>query len=69
MTLVAALCEQYGWPHDFWRRMGWRELRLWMRELREQREHASRGHLAAPGSWDGAEHDEFWARNRGRRRR
>lgn len=73
MPLLAALAQHYGWPHDFWRvtparprGMGWRELRLWLRELRSQHERAAAGTRTSPGSWAGAEHDPFWQRARGR---
>lgn len=66
MSLLAALAEHFGWPHDFWRRMGWREMRLWLREMRDQRDVRAHGARTAPHTWAGAEADPFWQRARGR---
>lgn len=66
MSLLAALAEHYHWPHDFWRRMGWRELRLWLGELRATRERQISGARTAPGSWAGAHADPFWQQARSR---
>lgn len=32
-VLIAALAQEFKWPHDFWRRMGWREFHTWVRSL------------------------------------
>lgn len=36
-TLIAGMAQAFSWPHDFWRRMGWREFRVWVRALHDLR--------------------------------
>jgi len=38
VALVADLAAEFSWPHDFWRRMGWRELNAWAAEVGRRRE-------------------------------
>lgn len=33
---MSELALFYHWPHDYWRRIGWFEFRLWLREMRRQ---------------------------------
>lgn len=68
--MISDFCETYGWPPNFWRRMGWRELRAWTRQLVALRERRHRQHTTSPHSWAGREHDGWWQeqdRKRGRR--
>lgn len=62
--MLDALCSHYHWPHDFWRRMGWRELRSWLGAMRRAREAQASAVVTAPGSWSGAEGDPFWQQAR-----
>lgn len=61
------LCRTYGWPPDFWRRMGWREFWAWVRECRRIREAEARAHTADPNTWKGAQNDPWWAEMRKKR--
>lgn len=67
--MISDFCETYGWEPGFWRRMGWRELRAWTRQLVALRERRHRQHTTSPHSWAGREHDGWWQeqdRKRGR---
>jgi len=59
--VIGALCEHYHWPPDFWRQMGWRELRAWLRELNRSARRRREGSRTHPDSWAGKEGDPFWA--------
>lgn len=37
IQVLAELASEFSWPHDFWRRMGWREFQAWTRELGRRR--------------------------------
>lgn len=67
MDLLAGLAEHYHWPHDFWRRMGWREMRAWLAAMRRSIDRQQHGTTTGPHSWAGSEHDPFWQQVRGAR--
>lgn len=54
------MCKHYGWEHDFYRRMGWRMFRAFLREMNADRQRV-RG---TPESWRGTQDDPFWPSNR-----
>lgn len=35
--VIGSLAQEFKWPHDFWRRMGWRELNAWIGVLHDLR--------------------------------
>jgi len=61
---VSDLALHYGWAHDFWRRMGWRELRTWLKQMRRQKERAAGVGTTSPDSWRNQETDPWWAAQR-----
>jgi hypothetical protein len=63
------LCDTYAWPHDFWKGMGWREFKAWLRERAALIERKNRAHVTDPNTWTGAEHDGWWAQQRALRER
>jgi hypothetical protein len=62
--LIGAMCEHYGWAHDFYRSMGWRMFRRFLREMNASRERRAKAHRTSPDSWAGSEHDAFWPSSR-----
>lgn len=59
--MIAQLAEHFHWPHDYWRRMGWREFRAWLRERNRSVERRAEGQMASADSWAGRENDPWWA--------
>lgn len=59
--MIGSLAQHFGWQHDFWHRMGWRELRAWLRERNRQVELANRARTTDPDSWSGYDADGWWA--------
>lgn len=66
---MAALAYEFKWAHDFWKRMGWVELRQWLRELNKIREARAGLRKTDPDSWAGEESDVWWAEQRAKRER
>jgi hypothetical protein len=64
---VSLLCDTYHWPPDFWRSMGWREFKAWLRERRQLVERQNQAHTSDPNTWAGAERDGWWAQQRAKR--
>ncbi len=62
--MIGALCEHYGWPHDFYRTMGWREFRCFLREMNASRARRAKAHTTSVDSWRGSENDSFWPSSR-----
>lgn len=59
--MIAALAEHYHWPHDYWRRMGWREFRAWLRERNRSIKRQTQRNKSAPESWANRDSDGWWA--------
>lgn len=36
-VLIAAMAQEFKWPHDYWRRIGWREFWSWVSSLNDLR--------------------------------
>lgn len=66
--MIGVLCEHYHWSPGFWRQMGWRELRAWIRERARSVQQQMEGDRTSPGSWDGAERDPFWVEQNRKRK-
>lgn len=50
---MAGLAREYGWPHDYWRRMGWLEFLAWLRAThRHKHGDSDGGDDGGPGRWD-----------------
>lgn len=60
------LCEHYHWPPDFWRPMGWREFRAWLRERARSIERRNRGSQTSTDSWSNRASDPWWDEQRKR---
>lgn len=63
------LCEHYGWAPDFWRSMGWRELRGWIGERARSIRERTEGRITDVGTWAGRDRDPWWAEQDEKRRK
>jgi hypothetical protein len=66
--VIAALAEHYHWPHDYWRRMGWREFRSWLRARNRSVKRQREGTRTSPDSWRGRENDPVWQQHEAAKR-
>lgn len=66
--MIGALSRFFGWgPHE-WRRLGWRELRAWIRAMAKLREAETGRGVTEPDSWQGYENDGWWTAQREKHR-
>jgi hypothetical protein len=61
------MCDTFHWPPDFWRRMGWREFKGWLRARAALIDRQNQATVGDPNTWAGAEQDGWWAEQRARR--
>lgn len=67
--MIAELADTYKWAHDFWRRMGWRELCAWVAAHNRRIEAKRQAHTTDPHTWDGRSQDRWWAEQDAKRGR
>lgn len=67
--MIAELAYGFKWAPDFWRHMGWRQFKGWLRQLNRIHAKEAGRNKTDPNSWDGEYEDAWWAEQRAERKR